>query len=212
MRTLLALLLVAQVSWAGPEDAAVKVNRTRFSGDRASPSSAEGGWGSGTVVARAGGESLVLTNKHVAPDENAFYFVQHDRYTYPARWVAADDRTDLAILRVENILPVATLAEAEPAAGAPVRHWGCPHAGPMTLRKGVVESDADNHRDADRYPFLQTTARSDHGDSGAGVFDAAGQLVGVCYGGPEWDRGYRGPAFSQNVRLADVKRFLKGRE
>ena len=205
LTVMLWILWFAAVAFAGnPEDSVVKENRTKFFGDRRSETTVKGGWGTGTVVASGGGESLVLTNKHVAPTGDAFYFVLHDGMSYQARWVGADEKADLALLRIDAALPAAALAAAEPKAGAGVRMWGCLHNGPMLARSGRVDSDADNHRDADQYPYLRTRMPGGHGDSGSGMFDADGRLFAVLYGGPADEADN----WNMCVRLADVRRFL----
>lgn len=185
---------------------AVKVNRMKFQGDRNASSVATGGWGSGTVVESGKGKSLVLTNKHVCPDSDAFYFVLHDRRAFQAAWVGAAENADLALLRIDVELPAVEVAGASPPVGTPVRQWGCTDAGPMRFADGVTEADDAGRLDWEKRTFLRTTLRSAPGDSGAGLFDKANRLVGVTYGGPL--PGSTGESWAMHVPLGSVRAFL----
>jgi S1-C subfamily serine protease len=209
MRPLILCLVFAIPAPAAeptPPASAVKVNRYKIKGDRRAKSEGVGGWGSGTVVASGKGESLVLTNAHIAPDSNAFYFVIHDEYTFMARWVGASGDADLALLKVDVELPAADLAPSPPAVGSRVSQWGCTAAGPMRFAEGVTEADDPGRRDWERRTFLQSTIRSSNGDSGCGLFDARGRLVGVTYGGPL--EGHGGPSYAMHVGTEVVRGFL----
>jgi S1-C subfamily serine protease len=208
MRAIILCLVFALPAPAAEPTAppsAVKVNRYKIKGDRRAKSEGVGGWGSGTVVASGKGESLVLTNAHVCPSDDAFYFVIHDDRAFPARWVAVADH-DLALLRIDAELPAAELADSPPAVGSRVRQWGCTEAGPMRFAEGVTEADDDGRKDWEKRTFLQATISGGPGDSGCGLFDARGRLVGVTYGGPP--AGQAGPRWSMHVPLNVVRGFL----
>jgi S1-C subfamily serine protease len=149
--------------------------------------------GSGTTLAHEGGRALVLTNAHVVPRaaKGGVITVAIRGRDYPATYVAGSvvDRLsetqirvngpDLALLEIEADLPGGASLRTEPlAAGESVYHWG--YGGSKdnkpVMRNGVlVESKVVGS--------LATTAGSEPGDSGAGVFDTHGRLVGVVWGG-----------------------------
>jgi len=144
------------------------------------------GVGAGTVISGDGNRLRILTAKHVA--------------TFGALTVALGDGT-VAAARVERLVPGRDLAVvdtdvppetaaafrtarvAPPASNAVVHVWGSGTTGPA-LEPGVVNavgvSMPDGSQPAGRY---ELACRLCHrGDSGAGVFDGAGRLVGVYVG------------------------------
>jgi S1-C subfamily serine protease len=170
-----------------PSDSECKV--THYAGGRI-------GSGSGTVVASGKGVSRVLTNHHVCPDDGDRITVEHKGKAYPAARLAWDKSIDLACLEVRGVeLPAAKIAAGDPAPGSTVRQWGHP--------KACKEAVPKSGRAIGGRTIFATTIPSESGDSGAGVFDAAGDLVGVCWG-RRLDNGTE-----TCVPLADVRRFLR---
>jgi S1-C subfamily serine protease len=189
---LLALLLLPAGSAAGePCDSAVKVTGPGFSG-------------SGTVVGRSAGRSLVLTNRHVCPAASAGLAVHLDGKDYAAEWVGADPADDLALLSVAADLPAAELADAPPAAGTELRQWGYPKGGPQTPRKGSAVGSRkviDNQTEAE-IEVWETDFCPEVGESGSGLFDPAGKLVGVTFACTQEGRCHAVPVGRVRVFLA----------
>jgi hypothetical protein len=150
-------------------------------------------WGTGTVVASGAGKSKILTNAHVAVDDTLPLFVLRGDRKFPATYLAGSrvthfrfadggrgvrlDGPDLALLEVAAELPVAAVAAADPAPGTRVRLWGHGTGFDTTLAGAVLDSGRI------AVPTLLTSLGTRSGDSGSGVFDADGKLVGVCWGG-----------------------------
>lgn len=149
--------------------------------------------GSGTVIANDGKRSLVLTSAHVVEAGRGRMTVLRGRTTYAASLVYASpvvnlsphrirvDGPDLALLLVEGNLPAASIASTSPAIGERVRLYGYGSVanatdGPAEKIGRVVEGPA--YVD----PVLSSTLGTISGDSGAGVFNDAGELVGVHKG------------------------------
>ncbi len=167
--------------------------------------------GTGTVVACEGGKSLVLTNAHVADDPDGTYTVTHAGRAHPATYVAGSpvrhtsptsmqiDGPDVALLAVEATLPAATIAPEVPRPGDRVRLWGF---GGRSAAQGAAEK-AGQTLDAAAYvePTFVSDADTTSGDSGSGVFNDAGELVAVHWGGD----GQRAHA----VPLGTVRAFLR---
>ena len=138
--------------------------------------------GGGVVVARDGDVLTIATAAHVIKDGGPMRILDTSRQAYYAvidvRQIPAGD---LALVRVraqpQSPQPVA-LATAAP--GEPVWVWGHPDNAFWTLATGTVTRvDARlPHRD-DTPRITITCDRCAHGDSGAGVFNAKGQLVGI---------------------------------
>lgn len=108
--------------------------------------------------------------------------------------IAARPECDLALIRCADPgWGVATIAESgddEPQAGEPVTLWGFGTARTLEGRGGQVAALPEGrHRFYDeglRVRLLLTTCESVQGDSGAGVFDGAGELLGINFGGAEF--------------------------
>ena len=138
--------------------------------------------GGGVVVARDGDVLTIATAAHVLKDGAPMHILDTSRQAYYAvidvRRLPADD---LALIRVraqpQSPQPVA-LASAAP--GEPVWVWG--HTDNMfwTLATGTVTRVNALLPQRDDTPRITITCdRCSHGDSGSGVFNAKGQLVGI---------------------------------
>lgn len=144
--------------------------------------------GTGVVIACVGGRSLVVTNAHVVPDGSRPLSVYAAGKRHAAKHVAstrlAPDELDLAALVVEAELPAAGAAREAPPVGTAVYQWGfsgkLPGEAPV-FRGGVTVEQGDYTGPK----TLRTTIASKSGDSGAGIFTAAGELVGVAWGADE---------------------------
>jgi serine protease Do len=212
MLAAIALCSLAGPALAEPEDAAVKVVRTGL----------RDGVGSGTVIHTGKRGSFVLTNWHVAPNGASKFTVYSGGQAYPAQWVAADDRTDLALLRVDARLAAVELADELPAVGTELRQWGCSLGGPRKAKAGRLL--ADTARAVVWTPFGQATTadtcrvdiRPELGDSGAALVGPDGRLVAVIYCGdvatifsPDGPPVRRLVAPETCVVVGDVKRFVE---
>ena len=160
--------------------------------------------GSGTVVACEGGLSLVVTNRHVVPDRGGGVVVTLGGTKYAVKYHAAhpDPAVDLALLTVAGELPTAEVGDAEPAAGTELRQWGYEYRGggkPVPKHGRAVAHAGAN---------LHSTMPCESGDSGCGVFDDRGRLVGVNHG-YVGTPGNRGDALA--VRLNVLRAFLRDR-
>src|SRR5438067_4408339 len=212
-----AFLIGSPVAAAGAEVAAVVVGKPAADPARSTVfvhrdlGGGRSRSGTGTVVACEGGKSLVLTNAHVADDPDGAYTVTHAGTAYPATYVAGStvsqsdtdsmrvDGPDLALLSVGATLPAATIASDAPRPGDRVRLWGF---GRRSAGEGAVEK-AGRALDAAGYvePTFVSTTDTASGDSGSGVFNDAGELVAVHWGGG--DQG------AYAVPLGAVRSFLR---
>lgn len=103
-----------------------------------------------------------------------------------AQVVARIIRGDLAILRTYGPTPAhsyAHLAQVSPPVGAQIEVMGTPHHNFWLYRQGVVGAYRHTlkHDGFDKLdgPFMQISLLITHGDSGGGVFDDHGCLVGI---------------------------------
>ena len=145
------------------------------------PTTAKAGWGSGTIV---GVRGEILTAAHVVHGCGAIQVIMQDGRRAAARIEGLDPVGDLALLR-------ASLAGGSPpriregiARGETVHVYGFPAAAegrPVFSSSRVARlTGPRGERDA-----FSLDGRITIGESGAGVFDAHGNLVGVAYSSAE---------------------------
>lgn len=137
--------------------------------------------GSGVIVAADG---LVITNNHVVAGAEEIVVALPDRREYPARLVFADEKTDLAALRVDTrgaALPVARLGDSDRAAvGDVVLAIGNPFGVGQTVTQGIVSAVARTGLGiSDWQFFLQTDAAINPGNSGGALVAASGEVIGI---------------------------------
>jgi S1-C subfamily serine protease len=143
------------------------------------------GAGAGTVVARDGNALRILTANHVAT--HGTLSVRFDGgAVYPAHIVSQIPSHDLAVIEadVDPLLAasVHVAAIASPRSNEPVHIWGSGYNGPALELAQVVAVGAElpDGPAAGRYALGCATCHQ--GDSGGGVFDDRGELVGVYVG------------------------------
>jgi len=159
----------------------VVVTRPRASdpGTEGSPSE-----GSGVVLSRDG---MVVTNAHVVHAATRVDVVAPDGRLLGAAVVAADEPSDLAVLRLQGDLaglePLSWAREGVVRAGAPVLSVGNSLGTGITVSAGIVASTGRSGLGHARYEdFIVTDARISRGTSGGALVDAEGDLVGIGTG------------------------------
>ncbi|MCA8899832.1 MAG: Do family serine endopeptidase [Hyphomonas sp.] len=137
--------------------------------------------GSGVIVQADG---VIVTNNHVIKDADTFRIVLADRREYPAELVLADERTDLAVLKIDTegdrlpVLPFADTRDSE--VGDLVLAIGNPFGVGQTVTSGIVSATARTDVGINDYSFfIQTDAAVNPGNSGGALIDTKGQLLGV---------------------------------
>jgi len=142
--------------------------------------------GSGVVIA----SGYVLTNYHVVDSATSLEVTSGDK-TYKATVAGSDESLDLAVLKVENldIAPV-TLGDSDKlnvgdwaiCIGNPLSFTGTTTVGVISaLNREVTSENYDvygRRQDLVNY-MIQTDAAINAGNSGGGMFNVAGELVGV---------------------------------
>lgn len=146
----------------------------------------ENSLGSGVIVDAAG---LVATNTHVIRNATEITVVTADGREYAAEKVLADDRTDLAILRIKpkngETLPVLDLADSDTVeVGDLVLAIGNPFGVGQTVTSGIVSGVARTMTSTgaplgDYGSFIQTDATINPGNSGGALINMQGQVVGI---------------------------------
>ena len=156
----------------------------RFLGDDAFGMSRErvqSSLGSGVLV---GSDGVIVTNNHVVKDADELTVVLSDRREFEAELVLADDRTDLAVLKIDpegEVLPTLEYADTRAIeVGDLVLAIGNPFGVGQTVTSGIVSATARTDVGVSDYAFfIQTDAAINPGNSGGALVDTRGRLVGV---------------------------------
>lgn len=137
--------------------------------------------GSGVIVAADG---VVITNHHVIKGADDIKVVLNDRREFEAQVLGSDERTDIAILKLETDgaqLPILALGDSDGLeVGDIVLAIGNPFGVGQTVTSGIVSALARTHVGITDYSFfIQTDAAINPGNSGGALIDMNGKLVGV---------------------------------
>ena len=135
--------------------------------------------GSGFIIDPAG---YVVTNNHVIDGADEITVILNDMSSLPATLVGRDDKTDLALLKVNSKQPlaVAKFGDSDKArVGDLVMAIGDPFGLGGTVTTGIVSA---RNRDINSGPyddFIQTDAPINRGNSGGPLFNMDGEVIGI---------------------------------
>ena len=137
--------------------------------------------GSGVIVEPGG---LIVTNHHVIRGADEITVVLADRREFEAQILRTDERTDLAILRIDprgERLPALELRDSDDLeVGDLVLAIGNPFGVGQTVTSGIVSAVARTMVGiADYRFFIQTDAAINPGNSGGALVSMDGKLVGI---------------------------------
>ena len=157
----------------------------RFFGDMPFPGARrermENSLGSGVIVRPDG---HIVTNHHVIADADEVIVALADRREFDADVVLTDERTDIAVLRVETggtSLPYLEFMDSDDLeVGDVVLAIGNPFGVGQTVTSGIVSALARTRVGvADYRYFIQTDAAINPGNSGGAMIGLDGRLAGV---------------------------------
>jgi serine protease Do len=137
--------------------------------------------GSGVLVTRDG---LIVTNNHVIDGADEITVVLADRREFEAQIVRRDERTDLAVLKIDvgnEALPYLELGDSDSLeVGDLVLAIGNPFGVGQTVTSGIVSALARTQVGISDFRFfIQTDAAINPGNSGGALVDLDGKLVGI---------------------------------
>ena len=137
--------------------------------------------GSGFVISEDG---YILTNHHVVNDADEIRVSFADRSEYLASIVGTDQRSDLALLKIEaESLPTLIFAgQDELRVGAWVLAIGSPFGLDYSATAGIVSAigrSIPSANNSNYVPFIQTDVAINPGNSGGPLFDLEGRVVGI---------------------------------
>ncbi|HSD93701.1 MAG TPA: DegQ family serine endoprotease [Methyloceanibacter sp.] len=139
--------------------------------------------GSGVLV---GSDGVVITNNHVikGSGEAKVTVVLADGREFPAELILQDEKTDLAVLRLDADdveFPSIAFADSDSLeVGDLVLAIGDPFGVGQTVTSGIVSALARTQVGISDYQFfIQTDAAINPGNSGGALVDMSGELVGI---------------------------------
>ncbi|AQR63402.1 serine protease [Brevundimonas sp. LM2] len=137
--------------------------------------------GSGVIVRSDG---IVVTNNHVIEGAQQIRVVLNDRREFPAEVILADERSDIAVLRLTGVteqLPVLAIDDREEQqVGDLVLAIGNPFGVGQTVTNGIISAlNRTETGISDSGSFIQTDAAINPGNSGGPLVDMDGDLIGI---------------------------------
>jgi serine protease Do len=206
------------VAQAGPDSPFDEFFR-RFFGDRDEPGApgAPGGpegpdgedaplpqaqsLGSGFILWADG---YILTNRHVVRDAQEVIVRLSDRRQFPAKLVGTDERSDLALLKIEatGLPAVKTGDVSKLRVGEWVLAIGSPFGFDYSVTAGIVSAKGRALPNENYVPFLQTDVAINPGNSGGPLFNTQGEVVGINSQIFSQTGGYMGVSFAIPIDVA----------
>src|SRR5216683_3346243 len=135
--------------------------------------------GTGFIVDANG---WIVTNFHVAGKADSITVTLADGRKLPAKMVGGDEKTDLALIKVESDkpLPYVTFADATKVrVGQPVMAVGNPFGLGGTVTTGIVSARGRDIHSGPFDDYIQTDAAINRGNSGGPLFDMDGHVIGI---------------------------------
>ena len=167
------------------------------------------GYGSAFFISKDG---YLLTNHHVVEDASKVTIVLNDRRELDATVVGSDERTDVALLKVQGTsYPELRTGNVDQLrVGEPVLAIGSPFGFDYSASAGIVSAKMRNMLGETSVPFIQTDVALNPGNSGGPLFNQRGEVVGVNSRIFSGTGGYMGLSFSIPIDVAmDVADQLK---
>jgi serine protease Do len=162
------------------------------------------GLGSGVIVSP---EGYILTNNHVVDGATSVQVVLSDRREYKARVIGKDDKTDVALVKIDaGNLPAITIGDSDRVeVGDYALAVGNPFGVGQSVTLGIVSATHRGMRnEIEGYEdFIQTDAAINPGNSGGALVNDRGELIGIntaiiAHG----SEGNQGIGFAVPVNLA----------
>ncbi|MDX2225277.1 MAG: Do family serine endopeptidase [Rhodospirillaceae bacterium] len=135
--------------------------------------------GSGFVIDPSG---YVVTNNHVVEGADQISVILPDDSVLEAKLVGRDEKTDLALLKVEPKAPLPAVPWGD-SDRARVGDWviaiGNPFGLGGSVTTGIISARARDISQGNYDDFLQTDAAINRGNSGGPLFNLAGEVIGI---------------------------------
>jgi serine protease Do len=163
------------------------------------------GQGSGFFISADG---FAVTNNHVVDGAEKVEVTTDDGKTYSAKVIGTDQRTDLALIKVEggSNFAFAKLSDGKPRIGDWVLAVGNPFGLGGTVTAGIVSASGRDIGNGPYDDFIQIDAPVNKGNSGGPAFNTDGEVMGVNTAIYSPSGGSVGIAFS--IPAATVKNVV----
>jgi Do/DeqQ family serine protease len=134
--------------------------------------------GSGMIVSS---EGHIVTNWHVVNGASQVTVQLSDGRTLPARIAGADQRSDIAVLKVEagGLLPIAFGDSELVRVGQMVFAVGNPFGLQETVTQGIISAKGRRSTSEAANEFFQTSTTIYPGNSGGPLVDIHGKVIGI---------------------------------
>ena len=141
------------------------------------------GAGSGFLIDEKG---YVLTNYHVVGDAQEIQVILGDQSRYPAKFIGADQRNDVALIKIDTkgkhipALPLGDSASLQ--VGQKVLAIGNPFGFQSTLTTGVISALGRTVQTSQTTfidEAIQTDAAINRGNSGGPLINSRGEVIGI---------------------------------
>ncbi len=165
--------------------------------------------GSGFIISEDG---YILTNNHVIRDADEIIVRLNDRRELEAKVVGSDERSDVALLKVEAVdLPTVEIGRSKDLrVGEWVLAIGSPFDFDHSATAGIVSALGRSLPNENYVPFIQTDVAINPGNSGGPLFNLDGKVVGINAQIYSRTGGFMGLSFTIPIDLAmDVVEQLK---
>lgn len=160
------------------------------------------GLGSGVIVTADG---YILTNHHVVARATEIEVTLSDGRRFSAKVVGTDERTDLAVLKIDatGLVP-AVLGNSD---AVEVGEWvvaiGSPFGLDQTVTAGIISAKGRSDVGiADYEDFIQTDAAINPGNSGGPLVNMRGEVIGINTAIASRSGGFMGVGFAIPSNMA----------
>jgi serine protease Do len=183
----------------------------RFEGSeqRAPRQRLQEGLGSGVVLSADG---YIVTNNHVVDGADEVRVTLHDDRTFKATVVGTDERTDVAVLKIDahDLVPAKLGNSDDLRVGQWVLAVGTPFGLDQTVTAGIVSARGRaNMGITDYEDFVQTDAAINPGNSGGPLVNLHGEVVGINTAIASRSGGYNGIGFAiPSNMVGEIKEAL----
>lgn len=135
--------------------------------------------GSGFIIDETG---YIVTNHHVIESADEIFIKLGTNEELPAKLIGSDQRTDLALLKVDSKTPLPFVKFGD-STKSRVGDWviaiGNPFGLGGTVTTGIISSKGRDISDGFVDDFIQTDTAINSGNSGGPMFNMDGQVIGV---------------------------------
>lgn len=173
--------------------------------------------GSGVILSA---EGLAVSNRHVVYGADRVYATDCNGKEYKCEVIAVDEKTDLALIKLdigdETVTPVTVADSSKAVMGQNVAVVGNPLGVGLSYSYGYV-SHPDRDISDEGGNFIQIDVTVNPGNSGGGLFDAQGNLLGIVTAKAKGDYvdgiGYAIPSNRMISVINDLMQhgYVKGR-